>query len=265
MSLSGVIRAFPPSWIRAVARLQWKHPRLRSAYQQLTKGLKHQDGIIAHGAGKGLRFNPGGANAGFLLGTSEPAVQQVLSELVTPGMVVFDVGANVGFLTLIAARLVGGNGRVIAFEPVPRNAACIARNLSLNRFANVTVRTEALGATDGSAPFLLSTEPTWGRLASLGSIPCDAAGETSVTVRRLDGLLAREEVPPPDLIKIDVEGAELDVLVGAATALRLVRPILMIELHGTNAAIAEQLTTLNYRPAVLGQKGNVAESPWSRT
>src|SRR5215218_2287703 len=91
------------------------------------------------------------AHAGLIVrGTLEPPVQEALRRLLAPGDVFYDVGANVGFFTLVGARLVGEGGRVVAFEPVPWCAHAVGRNIELNAFAHAQIRAEAVGAQDGS-------------------------------------------------------------------------------------------------------------------
>jgi FkbM family methyltransferase len=224
--------------------------------------FRERDGRIRKGVGRGLGFNAGRSNAGFLLGTSEPGVQAALAMFVRPGQTFYDVGANVGFHTVIAARLVGPAGRVVAFEPLPTNAQQIEHNVRLNGFGHVAVRAEALGRSDGEEIFLVSSEATWGKLASTGRDVAKKVGEVRVSVRCLDSLAAQEGLPPPAVMKIDVEGAEVEVLIGATAVLRRNRPVLMIELHGTNAAVAGVLKDLDYASYVLGSPAVVAESPW---
>ena len=161
---------------------------------------------------------------------------------------------------MLAARLVGPTGNVVCFEPFPENASQIDYNVALNRFTHVRVRKEALGNHDGIGRFLTSEEPTWGKLDSAGSEPSRMSGELQVTVRRMDSVVT--ELVPPDVIKIDVEGGELNVLSGAERTLREYRPILLIELHGTNAGVAEALERLGYRAGVLDSTLTITESPW---
>jgi FkbM family methyltransferase len=209
-----------------------------------------------------LKFNAGQTNAGFLLGTSEPGLQRAMEHLIEDRMTVYDVGANVGFLTVIAARLVGPSGRVFSFEPLPSNADKITHNLKLNGFEQVSVRQVALGAQNGEAAFLVSAEPTWGKLASLGVEVSQQIDEITVPVHRLDTIMREEDLPAPDLIKIDVEGAEVDVLSGAGELLRGARPLLMIELHGTNQGVSAALRSLNYHSVVLGSPLPIVDAPW---
>jgi FkbM family methyltransferase len=220
-------------------------------------------GIIMQGVGRGLRFNPGNSNAGFVLGTSEPGLQNMLKNFLKPGMTFYDLGANVGFLTVIAARLVGPSGKVVSFEPVSSNLKQIEHNLKLNDFRNVVVRSEALGGIDGQGRFLLSTEPNFGKLESAGLPPVKHCGDTTVVVRTLDSIASEQRLPAPDVIKIDVEGAETEVLRGATSVLKTARPILLIELHGTNRDVSDLLDRLDYSCAVLGNQAPISEASWN--
>jgi FkbM family methyltransferase len=180
-------------------------------------------------------------------------------------MTFYDVGANVGFHSVIAARLIGpARGTVVCFEPLEENAAQIEHNRKLNGFDRLIVRREALGNTDGKGRFLLSTRPTWGVLASAGREPSNYAGhDMQVRVRRLDSVVREDHLPVPDVMKIDVEGAEAAVLEGGLHTLRVHRPVLLIELHGTNTMVAELLRAANYQGSVLGTTASISDSPWN--
>lgn len=263
--LPRLIGLLPVSWIRGLSRLQWRFPWLRRPFEWVAGGMRHQDGTIRKGLGKGLKFNPGPSNAGYLLGSSEPGVQQLLSLLAREGMVVYDGGSNVGFIAVLAARVVGPSGRVVCFEPLPSNADWIEHNARLNGFSWVTVRREALAGTDGEAHFGVSDESTRGRLK--GSV--FAKSEDTITadlvvpVRSIDGLRASGSIPAPDLVKLDVEGAEADVLRGGRATLRESRPVLLIELHDTVAPVAAALADLGYHGVVVGSSLPLAEAPWN--
>ena len=167
--LHSIVGRIPKRWVRGVSRLQWKHPLLKRVYEFASDRFRNSDSIIQSGEGEGLRFNAGRSNAGYILGTTERDAQLALRTLITPGMVVYDAGANVGFLSLIAARLTGSTGTVVCFEPLPANVAMLRHNVELNAFAHVIMRREALGAQNGTARFLVSDTPTWGRLAATGA------------------------------------------------------------------------------------------------
>lgn len=151
-------------------------------------------------------------------GLHEPAVQQALTELLRPGMTFWDVGAHVGFFTVIGARLVGAEGRVHAFEPVEQNRARLEAAIEKNGCGNVTVHEVALSSTPGEAVLHAHDSSAMWSLAGEGS-------GVTVHTETLDSL----DLPPPDLVKIDAEGVELEVLRGGRELLSEVRPALLVE------------------------------------
>lgn len=257
--LGRLLKCLPASWLRAAGRAQWRHPWLKRSFEWVAQRFRNRDGVIQHGIGRGLRFNPAGANAGYVLGTSEPKVQQALAKLLQPGQTFYDIGANVGFLAVLAAKLVGPTGMVVAWDPVAANGQAVEHNFRLNQFAHLRLRVAAVSAVAGTAEFQLSAESTWGSLVNSGKEVNHAAGRITVPLETLDDL---RDVPLPDVIKIDVEGAEADVLRGAQRLLREHGPLLMIELHGTNAAVAPLLEAVNYQSVVLGASTSITASLW---
>jgi FkbM family methyltransferase len=245
------IGLLPRTWIKTASSLQWRHPLAKSAFDAVSDRFRHRDGVIRQGAGKGLHFNTGASVAGFMLGTTEPGLQTAFELFVRPKMTVFDIGANVGFYSTISARIVGPEGLVVAFEPLPSNVRMVFHNAALNLFRHISVQEVALGREDGRATFIISSEPGWGRLASTG-VPAGVIGKHDVRIARLDSLIRQGTVPRPDLMKIDVEGAESDVLEGAEETLKTARPILFIDLHKTNEPIARILEQHDYEARVLG-------------
>jgi FkbM family methyltransferase len=135
-----------------------------------------------------------------------------------------DVGANIGYFAMVAARAVGPKGRVCAFEPVVEVRGILEKNLRLNDITNVSVRSEALSSEAGTAEFFTVPSRDTG-LASLRKLP-DA---TTVVVQRarFDDIW---DDAPIALVKIDVEGAELAVLHGMARILERLAPDLVIEI-----------------------------------
>jgi FkbM family methyltransferase len=254
-----IIALLPRPVLKWLEDAQFRYPLLRRLRSRMANRAKNRDGFILSGVGKGLRFNPGTSNASYLLGTSEPAVQQVLQELLRPGMVFYDIGANVGFLSVIASRLVGPSGGVVAFEPLEANVHQIEHNARLN-LAAITVIPAALSNEDGAHDFVVSGS-TVGQLAGFQDRDLAAIETRTVSVQRLDTICAELKHSSPDLIKIDVEGAEVSVLEGGRATLELKRPILMIELHNTNAAVQAELEVLGYVPFVLGSSHSVIEAP----
>ncbi len=155
----------------------------------------------------------------YWLGYYEPAVQRFLEQSVAPGDVVYDVGAHVGFLSVCAARL---GAVVYAFEPMAQNAARLRTNVSLNELEIHVV--EAAVWRDVGAVDLLPGDSTREYRTT--------AGKTLPSVS-LDAFAEREREPA--LIKVDVEGAEAEVLRGAGRILAEVRPLIICEIHGERA------------------------------
>ncbi|MET3580224.1 FkbM family methyltransferase [Mesorhizobium robiniae] len=184
--------------------------------------------VVAAGEAAGLRIFSRGADPDFARGTYEFPIQEAIVSLLEPGNVFYDVGANIGFFSLIAARRVGSHGQVYAYEPVPRNAAAIRRSRDVNRLSTIQVFAEAVGAVTGDAELLLARHLGGATLANV-STPPDVNGRLSVRTTTLDDSIARYGLRPPTLVKIDVEGAEIDVLRGMTAALTAYRPKVICE------------------------------------
>lgn len=204
---------------------------------------------VSQGLGEGLWLNlPPRTGGEYLQGRVEPEIQEALGKYLRPGMVFYDLGANFGFFSLIAARLVGQGGKVYAFEADPVVALLLREHVERNRLSNVRVVTMAVWSSTGTiaferADFSQTPDHGWGRVVSTPAI-----GERTLALpsTALDDFAPSES--PPDLIKCDVEGAELEVFRGAQRLLASRRPLLLCEVHSDqNAArIEEILAGLNY-------------------
>lgn len=179
---------------------------------------------ILQGPLKGRRWVVGSANHGCWLGSYEYSKYRLFQSIVRQGSVVYDIGANVGYYTLLASQLVEGSGQVFAFEPVPRNLGFLRRHLELNRIGNVTVIEAAVSSANGEAHFDTGPNPAMGHLADGGSLKV-----RSIT---LDTFVLEQAMPPPEVIKIDVEGAEADVLAGGRETIRRHGPLILLATHG---------------------------------
>lgn len=193
--------------------------------------------IIRVGPAAGLRFDPGPSNPRYAIGDNELPVQEALRKHLQAGDVFFDVGANVGFMSVLGARLVGGHGFVYAFEPVPANAELIRANAARNELGQVHVMQMAIGDTTGTARLALARYSGGAVLADVERPP-DPAGELVVDISSVDQLVARG-LHPPSLVKIDVEGAELQALRGMAHVCSSIRPTIVYELDAASEAALE--------------------------
>lgn len=169
----------------------------------------------------------------------EATEMHFVDRLLRPGMTVLDIGAHHGLYTLLAAKRVGPQGRVVSFEPSPRERKRLLRHVRINRCSNVCLKSFALGDEDGEADlFLVEGAQDW--CNSLR--PPDLQERTSVVrveVRRLDEVLADLAIERVDFIKVDVEGAELSFL------------------HG-----AKKLLQGAHRPAILAEVQDIRTRPW---
>lgn len=170
----------------------------------------------------------------FLCGGRELADEAVFRALLRPGMVVFDVGANLGIYTLLAAMRVGPEGAVHAFEPAPGLHALLAESVRRSRLHNVRLNQAAVSDTAGELPLYLG-EGSYTDIHSLAPSE-QRTGEIRVPVMTL-AEYAAAHAPRVDLLKIDVEGAELPAFRGAGALLRgSGAPLLQVELCEENAA-----------------------------
>ena len=160
----------------------------------------------------------------YFLGEYESSTTRLFKLLATPGWTVLDVGANAGYFSVVAGIAGGPGSRVVAFEPNPRLTRMLARSIALNPRLDIRLERVAIGDEPGELPFHLTSVTRNSGLSSLRSDLPDTAGEViSVPVETIDGYCEKHSLAP-DLIKIDVEGFELQALLGAAKTLRDRRP-----------------------------------------
>jgi len=137
-------------------------------------------------------------------------------------MTFYDIGANFGLFSLVATRIVGPEGAILSFEPLPENYRVLEHNVSLNGFRNVRCLPIALGADDGEGRFLVWADRSlgiWGVLAAGQKQRGQRIREITVEVRRLDSMIGEGEIPPPHVAKMDIDGGEVAALAGAANML----------------------------------------------
>jgi FkbM family methyltransferase len=207
---------------------------------------------------------PIGYNVTFF-GTYEPELRVLLRQYLHQGMVAVDVGANVGWHTLLMARLVGASGRVLAVEANPSVRERLAEHLQANHLTSVTIVPSALGSEAGKLRFLAPP------VDSMGAGDGHVAGENDkderhiveTEVTTLDALTEREGLQRLDFVKIDVEGFEWPVLQGAVQTFSRFRPVVCFEFNtdytgrgaGDPEALREYFGKLDYEVAVITRRG----------
>lgn len=142
----------------------------------------------------------------------EPGTTRLFQETVKPGMVVVDIGAHVGYYTLLAAKQVGPTGKVYAFEPEPGNHTILLKNIGMNSYDNVVATPMAVSDQTGSSTLYITALDSGRHSVYHHGLP--EKGIATVETTTLDVFLESEGWPSIDLIKIDVEGAEVAVLDG---------------------------------------------------
>ncbi len=203
---------------------------------------------ILQGRLKGKRWIAGSGNHGCWLGSYEYSKRRAFERMVNEGAVVFDIGAHVGFYTLLGAVLVGPRGKVFAFEPLPRNVRYLKEHLRLNAIKNVSVIEAAVSDSDGIAFFAEGQNNSTGQLAP--------AGLLRVKTVSLDEITSAGPTPPPDFLKIDVEGGEMLVLKGARCVLVSHHPTIFLATHGDvrHRECCKFLRSLGYELRSIGSK-----------
>jgi FkbM family methyltransferase len=184
----------------------------------------------------------------FSFGIYEISGTRFLQAVLRPGMTVVDVGANSGYYSLWASRLVGPTGRVYAFEPVPDLEAGLRHNVALNAIGNITVRSEAISESTGTAVLHVSHASKNTGLSSLVLNQDVGADSERLEVQTITlDELAEQISEPIDFIKIDVEGAEEMVIRGATQLLAAERaPAILFESYDV-VPLARRLESYGYQ------------------
>jgi FkbM family methyltransferase len=222
---------------------------------------------VLTGNGRGLRVRAGDSTI-RILSRGEPKVEATFLDLLGPGDVVYDLGANIGWYSMLAARAVGPTGKVFAFEPSVQNAGLADANARQNGFDNVMVIPAAVTDENGWMTFqnrgsLMSRivkEDSVAQAERRAKREGKVKRETVVPITQLDAWIQATGQPSPDVVKIDVEGAEAGVLRGMKQTLALAQPRLIVELHGTRREIIELLDSLEYEHVDVGQDASAAGS-----
>jgi len=201
-------------------------PTLREPYLKLMTILGGGRGISVEIAGCRMRLHPAFCTQNWE--TVEAESYRAFAAEIRPGSTVFDIGAHIGTYTIIALQLAGPEGRVVAYEPHDYTREHLLRHLQWNASdTRTTVRDLCCGADDGSADFYFIPGQTEGMN---GLVPVQGFSKRTASVVPLDKEVTDLGIVP-DILKIDVEGAEWDVLKGAEQTLIRKHPILFLSLH----------------------------------
>jgi FkbM family methyltransferase len=206
--------------LRKTARIVFRRLLPRIAYPVIRGPLKNARFILGALAGEG-----GGATVYFNM--IEPEQTAAFAATLKKGQVLFDIGANVGYYTVLGARQVGAEGKVLAFEPVARNLSYLYRHVVKNNLLNVTIVPAACSDAVSLTTFSSGINYASG---SIGETDTAREGQRPVPTVSVDAVVEKTGISP-DVIKIDVEGAELAVLKGARLTLQDKKPVIFLSTH----------------------------------
>jgi FkbM family methyltransferase len=192
--------------------------------------------------------------------THEPCASELLSQSLKPGMTFIDIGSNLGYYSLLANRIIGPTGRIVAIEPMPQNADVSRHNFLLNGAAKIIFRQIAISDHNGFLPLHLSDKSNW---HSLNPVPWPTR-ELLVPACTLDSLATELSLSRVDFIRMDLEGYETTVVNGMVETIAKHSPRLFVELHPHIVGIdpireyLARLAELGYFPEwVLDQERDV--------
>jgi FkbM family methyltransferase len=214
------------------------------------------------GSGATLHLNPRTGHD-YFHGDVEPEVQVVLRKYLRPGMTVYDIGANIGFFSLLAARLVGSAGGITAFEADPEIAARLRENVARNQDAPISVEEKAVWSSSNPV-FFARADAEVSPDRGLGHVIDNDAERSAPGTIRVQAVSVDEYVRKsgaPDFIKCDVEGAEVEVFRGATKLLREKQPLILCEMHGdeNRQTLLKVFADLGYRCDPCGKNHILAQ------
>jgi FkbM family methyltransferase len=186
----------------------------------------------------------------YWLGTYEPELQDAVREWIQPGAVIYDVGANIGYVSLLLAKAAGETAKVYAFEALPENAERWCKNMALNQLeAHLSLFAGAVTQETGPVRFLVNASGGMGKAAGSAGRQDKYMSEVNVPGISLDDFVYEQGNPSPQVVKMDIEGGEVLALPGMKRVLAQARPLLLLELHGpeSNRLAWETLKSAGYR------------------
>jgi FkbM family methyltransferase len=227
------------SWLSRYASPAWGKDRII-----VRDGIRFETDLVSDEVGRML----------YTDGHFDPYETSAVRQLVRKEWVCFDIGANVGYYSLLLSRLCS---KVYSFEPMPHTYSRLVRNLELNGVQNVTTFCQALGSSHGQLTMTNSSGN------STGTAHISAAGDFAVKVSTVDEMVDSMQIQRLDFIKSDVEGYECEVLKGGSRTFQRFRPVILVEVNATMlsefGATSNELVNLlrgwSYDLYIVGRQG----------
>ncbi|MGQ0792562.1 MAG: FkbM family methyltransferase [Deltaproteobacteria bacterium] len=249
--------AFIRDFYATLARVPLVGAALRAVVRMLIPYGKRVWLQVSGGIIKGLWMNLDPRyELDYWRGNWESGLEGCFVEYLKPGGVFYDVGAHIGYFSMVAARLVGDGGRVFTFEPDPDNASCVRRHIARNRLSQIEITEAAVWSGSGSLTFKRAIERS---SRNMGAVDAEGVSGSSEGMIRVSAVSLDEfcrSHPLPSMIKIDVEGGEIEVLRGATGLLTgKDKPVVLCEVHSSENLDAFQslMRSFGYSVRPLGQ------------
>jgi len=251
--ISRLIALIPGRMRGLFYRIPFLHACLQKVLIRLLEPVPAKVRVITAGPLKNFKLEINIYNEKFYwLATYERGVQSCLQQVVTRGAVAYDIGAHIGYFSLLLSLLCGMEGKVLVFEPEPLNYRRILKHLDLNGLKNVEVFPIAISDKNSTGALWNPGDSAQGHLIH-SSPDSSLKGEDNTSLRNveivsLDEFVFNRRHPPPGVIKIDTEGEEARIVEGMARLLSEARPIIVCEIHSPElgTTVWHKLDNQNY-------------------
>jgi FkbM family methyltransferase len=223
---------------------------------------------IRYGLLKGEKWIISSGYSQYWMGNYEPEITEKFVKYAKRSKVIYDIGAHIGYYTLLASKFTEPGGKIFAFEPLPENIQKLQRHVEINDRSNVVIIEKAVSFKTGETIFTNSGNNVANTICE--NSPMFQFGKTiEVNTTSLDDLLLTGFVLPPQLIKMDIEGAEFDALRGAEILLRKHHPTIFLSTHncqnqGVHKMCCDYLINMGYSLSYFAfhQRKTVFDDPW---
>ena len=228
---------------------------LRKLKHKLKMSFSSMTSRIKSGPLKGYKISSL-SGSGFVRGNYEPEKTNAILNIVKPNDIALDVGAHIGYFSMLISKIAGSNGHVYSFEPRPLNYKMLSTNIEVNNCSNVTVIKSAIGSFTGKVNFDATTGTGTGHISKDGNI--------SVDITTIDEFCSSKNIQP-SFIKIDIEGGEVEALKGAEQTILKYKPIILLATHGDelDKQCEKFLTAKGYKGKDINQQKGDKETIWS--
>jgi FkbM family methyltransferase len=209
--------------------------------------------------------DPGISRTLLLFGEREIDHKLMLERVLKPGMVVFDIGANIGYYPLMELGLIGETGKLLAIEPSPSNIELLKKNLALNGYNDTEVISGAVSDSNGTSTFYLSEFSNLNTFHPTGTGEKFVSGET-ISVETYTVPVLAEKHGKPDLIRMDVEGHEVEVIKGMLKAIEsgIIKPMIIFETHLTRYNEEHDIKAIINSLFKAGYEAKIVSSSWQK-